>query len=88
MTRGDMPTLDHPTDDGRESEHAQQICDRRPIFPYRVGDLLLREPELVDQALVALRLFEASQQAGNGARDYTALAVEMSKEAPQRLRLE
>ena len=37
---------------------------------------------------VALRLFEASQQAGNGARDYTALAVEMSKEASQRLRLE
>jgi len=36
---------------------------------------------------VARHLFEASQQAGHGARDYTALAIEMSKEASQELRL-
>ena len=37
---------------------------------------------------LARALFEASQAAGNGDRDYTALAIEMSKELPQGLRLE
>jgi 3-hydroxyisobutyrate dehydrogenase-like beta-hydroxyacid dehydrogenase len=43
-----------------------------------------QETSLTD---VARRLFEASQRAGHGARDYSALAVEMSKEASIELRL-
>jgi 3-hydroxyisobutyrate dehydrogenase-like beta-hydroxyacid dehydrogenase len=36
---------------------------------------------------LARELFEASQAAGHGAQDYTALAVEMAKELPEALRL-
>ena len=36
---------------------------------------------------LARGLFEASQAAGHGAQDYTALAVEMAKELPEALRL-
>jgi 3-hydroxyisobutyrate dehydrogenase-like beta-hydroxyacid dehydrogenase len=61
-------------------------------------DLLVKDMQLADDLArrggqetpltdVARHLFEASQRAGHGDRDYTALAVEMSKEGSQKLRL-
>jgi hypothetical protein len=53
-----MPSLYHIANGGRERKHAKQICDRGAILPDRVSYLLLRQPELVNEALIALRLLK------------------------------
>jgi 3-hydroxyisobutyrate dehydrogenase-like beta-hydroxyacid dehydrogenase len=68
------------------------------LDPGFATDLLVKDMQLADDLAreggqetpltdVARHLFQASQRAGHGARDYTALAVEMSKEDSQKLRL-
>jgi hypothetical protein len=61
MTGRDMSRCDHLANTGRKQQHAKQICDRRPIFPHRLGDLLLCQLELLDQALITLCLLEGIQ---------------------------
>src|SRR5262245_57986208 len=54
----DLPTLDELTDRSGQTEHAEQVRNTRAILPHCVRDLKLSQAELVDEALVALRLFE------------------------------
>src|SRR6185437_655198 len=53
--------FDHLLNRFRESENAKEVRDRRAIFRDRVGDLLLRELELVDEATVAARFVDRVQ---------------------------
>src|SRR6188472_3742527 len=53
-----MSALNQLPHSGLQRQHSQQICDRRAVFSYDVGHLLLRQSELVDEPLVALGLLE------------------------------
>ncbi|MEO8333342.1 MAG: hypothetical protein ABI664_00115 [bacterium] len=61
MSGGDVALLNHLPNGSGKRQHTKQICDGGAILPHCVSDLLLRELELLDQALIAFGLFERVQ---------------------------
>ena len=56
MTHSEVPLVKHRQHCVGEPQQPQGVGDRGPVPPYRGGDVLLREVELLNEALVAARL--------------------------------
>src|SRR5438034_873032 len=61
VARRQLPALELGLDRVREAEQAQRVRDRRAALPHPLGQLVLREPALVDQVAVRLGLLERGQ---------------------------
>ena len=53
--------LDHLADRVRELQQADRVRDRAAILADALGDLVLRQAELVDEPLVRRRLFDRTE---------------------------
>src|SRR5207245_66750 len=58
VARRQLPALELRLDRVREAEQPQRVRDRRPALPHPLGQLVLREPALVDQVAVRLRFLQ------------------------------
>src|SRR5438034_6770234 len=61
VARRQLPALELRLDRVREAEQPQRVRDRRPALPHPLGQLVLREPALVDQVAVRLGFLQRGQ---------------------------
>lgn len=58
MPERELTVADHGAHDLRQIQEAEQIGDRRPFLPDRLGDFLLGQRELLDKLGVPFCLFD------------------------------